>query len=152
MQSTGEPTDQSFATQMAQSGFAEVEMGRLAESKSTSENVRAFAREMVEGHTKNNQQLQSVVTANGMSVPSSLNEADSAIVVRLQALSGPAFDEAYVESQVTAHQKAQALLQQELSGGKNAQLKAYAQATLPFINHHLHMAEALSGSSSSRPM
>jgi putative membrane protein len=151
VQPTGEPAagasaDESFAKQMAQSDFAEVEMGRLAEKKSTTEKILAFAREMIEAHTKDNQQLQSVVTTIGISVPSALSESDAAMLQQLEALSGQAFDEAYVRSQVTEHQRVQALLQQELSGGTNAQLKAYAQEALPVINHHLRTAQELASS------
>jgi putative membrane protein len=142
-------SDQSFATQMTQSGLAEVQIAHLAE-KSKNEKIVAFARTMIEHHTKNNQQLQSIVTALGLRVPSSLSESDAATLQQLQGLSGSACDEAYLNSQVTAHQKMRSLLQQELSDGTTSLLTAYAQATLPLINHHLQMAEELVGSSSPR--
>ena len=148
---TGPLTDQSFAIQMAQSGLAEVQMAQLALTKSRKENVIAFARKMIEDHTKNNQELQSIMSANGISVPSSLGEADARTLQQLQSLNESSFDAVYVPYQVIAHQKVQALLQTELSVGKNEQLKAYAQATLPVITMHLEMAQQLAASFSPPP-
>ena len=43
-------SDRNFIIKVAQGGQAEVELGRLAQSKATSEPVKHFARRMVEDH------------------------------------------------------------------------------------------------------
>ncbi|WP_262711509.1 DUF4142 domain-containing protein [Mucilaginibacter corticis] len=55
----------------------------------------------------------------------------------LSKLSGSAFDKAYVAAMVEGHQKTLALMQSEASGGKDADLKAFATKTAPVVQHHL---------------
>ena len=47
-------------------------------------------------------------------------------------------------SGVDAHQKMEALFQGEVSGGSNADLKAFASKTLPTVQMHLKMAQDMS--------
>jgi putative membrane protein len=72
--------------------------------------------------------------------------ADSALVGKLQALKGQAFDRAYVEQiGVEAHQRAVDLFEQQSQSGTDSQLKAAAAKALPIIKHHLAMAQQLAG-------
>jgi putative membrane protein len=45
--------------------------------------------------------------------------------------------------QVSAHKSAVSLFQRYGQGGDNAKLKAWAQTTLPKLQHHLEMANML---------
>jgi putative membrane protein len=52
-------------------------------------------------------------------------------------------DSDYISSQIKAHQDAIALFQNESQNGQDPQLKAFAQKTLPKLEHHLHALQAL---------
>ena len=135
-------TDLSFSTQMSQSGLAEVQMAQLALKQSTNPKVQAFAKRMIADHTQNNQQLKSVAMAAGVgNLPNDIGPANSAQMQQLQGLSGSAFDRAYLQSQVQAHQIVASLLRSEIAQGTNNALKTYAQSTLPTIQSHLQMAQ-----------
>ncbi|HEX3465919.1 MAG TPA: DUF4142 domain-containing protein [Candidatus Elarobacter sp.] len=134
--------DAQFAMQAAQGGMAEVQLARLALSKSQNGVVKTFAQRMIADHTPNNAQLASIMRSEGLTVPTSVDPNSQAMMTRLQALSGRAFNRAYLGGQVRAHQQMQILLQSEINGGHDARLKAYARTTLPTINMHLSMAKS----------
>jgi putative membrane protein len=58
-------------------------------------------------------------------------------------VSGADFAREYRSIQVSAHKSAVSLFQRYADGGDDAKLKAWAAKTLPALQHHLEMAEAL---------
>ena len=62
---------------------------------------------------------------------------------RLQAMSGAAFDLAYLEGQVADHQKTAHLLEYEIGSGQQVELKDFAAETLPVVLQHLRTAQEL---------
>ncbi|MEP6505209.1 MAG: DUF4142 domain-containing protein, partial [Betaproteobacteria bacterium] len=57
---------------------------------------------------------------------------------------GASFDQHYAESiGVKAHEDTIKLFQKEVDKGTDADVKAWAQKTLPALTHHLEMAQAL---------
>lgn len=60
-------TDQQFLTKAAASGRAEVEMGRLGQSRAQNSEVRSFAERMVQDHTRVNGELHALGSTRGMS-------------------------------------------------------------------------------------
>ena len=53
--------------------LAEIQLGQLALQKSTNPKVRQFAQKMVDDHSKANDQLRQVASANGLTVPEDLD-------------------------------------------------------------------------------
>ena len=60
-------------------------------------------------------------------------------------LKGVDFDRAYAAAMLSDHQKAVALFEQPPRKGKDADVRAYAEKTLPTLRKHLTMAEELNG-------
>jgi putative membrane protein len=133
--------DAQFAMQAAQGGMAEVQLARLALTKSRNATVQAFARRMIADHTPNNAQLASIMRSEGLTVSTTVDPNSQKMMARLQGLSGRAFNRAYMTGQVRAHQQMQILMQSETNGGKDARLKAFARTTLGAVNMHLSMAK-----------
>jgi putative membrane protein len=121
--------------------MAEVQLARLALTKTRNATVQAFARRMIADHTPNNAQLASIMRSEGLTVPTMVDPNSQRMMTRLQALTGRAFNRAYMTGQVRAHQQMQILMQSEINGGKDARLKAFARTTLPVVNMHLSMAK-----------
>ncbi len=133
--------DAQFARVAAQGGLAEVQSARLALQKSHNAAVQAFAQRMVADHTPNNAKLASIMRSEGLAVPATVDPNSRSTMMRLQGLTGRAFNRAYLAAQVHAHQQMQILLQSEINGGKDPKLVAYAKATLPTVTDHLAMAK-----------
>jgi len=133
--------DSSFAMKAAQGGMAEVELGNLAMQKATDAKVKAFAQQMVTDHTKANDDLKSVATKDGMTLPTTLDSKDMSTKSKLSNLQGADFDKSYMEDMVSDHEKDVSEFQHEADHGTNPDLKAFAQRTLPVLQNHLQMAK-----------
>jgi putative membrane protein len=138
-----ESADTAFYMQAAQGGMAEVELGKLAAQKGTAEGVKAFGKQMVTDHTKANDKLKRIASQKMVTLPAQPAPDAKAVQEKLAGLSGQAFDKAYIESQVKDHDKTIALLESEISGGKDNEAKAWATETLPVVRQHAAMIKKM---------
>ncbi len=135
--------EKKFATEAAQGGVAEVEMGQLALQKATSPEVKQFAQRMVSDHTQANQELMQLAKSEGMDLPSQVDAKHKSAMERLQGMNGSAFDAAYMQSMVQDHDQDVADFQKEAQSGSDPGLKAFAQKYLPVLQQHLQMAKSV---------
>ena len=140
-----ESPDAAFYMKAAQGGMAEVELGKLASDKGATEGVRDFGKRMVADHTKANEKLKAAAMKSGVKLPADTDAEHKAAKTKLQGLSGAAFDAAYVESQVKDHEMTIALLEKEISSGKDADAKAWATESLPVVKQHATMVKSMAG-------
>jgi len=137
-------SDQKFMMEAAMAGMEEVELGRLAATRGSSDGVKQFAQRMVDDHSKANEELMQIASTKGVTLPTTLDDKHKADIAKMSQLSGAAFDSAYVkEAGVKDHNKAAKLFQGEANKGKDADLKAFAAKTLPTVQEHLRMAQDL---------
>lgn len=132
--------DRDFVTKASQANLSEVKLGGLAVQKSSNDSVIAFAKKMVEGHTKSKRQLDSVVQVMTLVKVDSMSVLQDTLYSRMSRFNGLTFDTAYIGSQVRGHKAAQTLLQDENSKGSDKGLKWYSNKTLPDVNKHLQWA------------
>ncbi len=133
--------DNKFAREAATGGMEEVELGKIAVRNASNEKVKAFGQRMVDDHSKANDQLMMIASKNNITLPTSLDAKQKADVDRLSAMTGAAFDKAYMRDMVQDHEKDIAEFQKESSSGKNPDLKNFAASTLPTLQMHLQMAK-----------
>jgi putative membrane protein len=134
--------DRNFVDDAAQSGLAEVELGKLAQ-KSLNPDVRRFAQRMIADHTKANGQLKAVAQANRIAAPDTLDVEHRKLHEKLANEHDGNFDRDYARAMVTDHDRAVKLFQQEEQSGDNPDIKAFARDTLPILQDHQKMAAAL---------
>lgn len=132
-------TEQTFIIDAAQNGTAEVYLGRLAEQRGSTAAARDFGRTMVQDHTKANQDLMAIATRNGINPPTNLPPAAQAAYSRLQQASGTDFDAQYLELQGAQHLEQRAMLQFAAAHAQNADVRGFAQRTLPVVEQHIEM-------------
>jgi putative membrane protein len=135
--------DARFAMKAAQGGMAEVQLGQLAAQKASNPDVKAFGQQMVDDHGKANDQLKSVASQENMTLPSTLDTKDQALLTKLQGLSGADFDRAYVKAMVKDHQEDVKEFQREADKGKDPQIKNFASQTLPVLQQHLSKIQSI---------
>ncbi|HSC67775.1 MAG TPA: DUF4142 domain-containing protein [Cellvibrio sp.] len=131
-----------FVDEASAKGIAEVEAGNLALKKSTSADVKAFAQQMIADHTKANAELARIAKTKKLEVATEAELTNKAKALILKQRDGESFDEAYANNQVTAHKETIELFKEGLHT-EDADINAFAKATLPKLEHHLQMAEAL---------
>lgn len=132
-----------FINAAQQSNMAEIELGRLAESQAQSQDVRGFAKGMVNDHGKAQEQLAGIAQKESMTLSGKLDEAHQKQAERLKSLKGAQFDQAYMANMVTNHQKDVQTYQQAQNSITDPNLKTYIDQTLPILQNHLQMAQKL---------
>jgi putative membrane protein len=135
--------DKKFVKDAALGGMAEVELGKLAAQKASSDAVKQFGQKMVDDHTKANDQLKEIASKENISIPDSLDPKHQSRIEKLSKLSGPDFDKAYAKDQVKDHQKDVSEFKSEAENGSNPNIKQFASTTLPTLQEHLSMAKDL---------
>ncbi|WP_082552195.1 DUF4142 domain-containing protein [Massilia sp. Root351] len=140
-------SDQQMLLQLAQGNMAEIEAGKIALQKSQNTEVKAFAQQMIDDHTKGLQEVQSVAQSKGVTLPSEPDAKHKAMASKLNNLSGDAFDRTYLaQAGVADHKKTHALVQKVQSSAKDADVKALAAKLEPTVAQHLTHVTQLNAS------
>lgn len=136
--------DNDFLEQAAQNSHAEIEASRLALTKTTNSEVKAFAQKMIDAHGKTNQELAALAAAKGVEVPAEASLVQKAKLKLLSVTDGNNFDRRYAESiGVEAHEDTIKLFEKAAARAADPEVKALATRTLPELRQHLAMAQAL---------
>jgi len=135
--------DTHFAMKAAQGGMAEVKLGQLAADKASNPDVKAFGQQMVDDHTKANDQLKSVAQEQGITLPADVNQKQQAMYDRLSKLSGADFDRQYVKGMVMDHEEDVKDFRKEANSGKDEKIKSFASQTLPTLQQHLDKIKSI---------
>jgi putative membrane protein len=137
-----------FITAASQSDEFEIQEGKMASRMASSTAVRSFGAQMVHDHTMTTKNLHMAIRQAGMAVPPPppLRPDQQQMISELRGLSGPAFDKAYLQQQVMAHQQALALMQGYAQNGDVPAIKTAASNTAPIVQNHLTMAQGLMSS------
>ena len=141
----GAPSTPDFVQKAAMSDMYEVQAGRLAAEKGQSDAVKQFAQQMVDAHTKTTEELMGIVKSKNIKVdlPSTLDSTHQKLIDDLNSASVQDFDKTYAKQQVDAHQQAVDLFKKYAAKGDDADVKQFAEKTLPTIEHHLEDAKKL---------
>jgi len=134
--------DKSFVEKAAVGGMAEVEMGKMAQQKGSSDQVKQFGSRMVEDHSKANDELKQIASSKGITLPTDLDAKHKSKMDKMQKLSGAQFDRAYMDDMVADHKQDVAEFKKQATSGKDSDLKSFAAKTLPTLEDHLKMAQS----------
>ena len=133
--------DKEFVQKALEDGATEVELGKLAQSKGSSDAVKKFGQQMEADHSKAGEELKGIAGKVG-ALPKKEGPKQKA-VKDLSNKSAKRFDHEYAEMMVDMHQKAVKLFRKQADKGENAELKQFASNTLPKLEEHLKMARDL---------
>jgi putative membrane protein len=136
--------DRNFVMHAAQGSLAEVELGKLAEQRASSDEVRKFGQRMVTDHGKAKDEVAQLAQQKGLTPPKDLDTRHRQLRDRLAKLSGAEFDRAYLDEMLKDHRKDVAEFKKQAEQAKDSDVKAWAAKTLPTLQEHLRMVEGLS--------
>ena len=146
------PSDAQIAAIVVTANQVDIDAGKLAESKATSPDVKAFGKQMVADHTSVNKSATDLVTKLKVKpqdnpTAQSLKKGGQENVAKLKTLRGAAFDKAYVDHEVVYHQQViDAMDQTLIPSAQNAELKALLVKVRPLFVAHLDHAKMLQSS------
>lgn len=137
-------TPESFASQAAIIGKAEIELGQLALKNTQDEGVRKYAERMVKDHGAADKKLKAIAAKENLQLPQSLDAEHQSLKTKLQGLKGEDFDRAYMSAMAKGHDKAVALFESVSQQPQmSSELKQFAASTLPTLEQHKEMAHSL---------
>jgi len=137
-------TAQGFLKKVAEGGMAEVQVSQLAATKASRADVKAFAEKLVADHTKANDEVKALAARKSIDLPTTLDARHKATHDKLAALSGAAFDRAYLDAMMADHRADVAEFKRQSTMNQDPDVKAWAAKTLPTLEEHLKQVQALS--------
>jgi putative membrane protein len=146
------PTDAQIAHIVVTANQVDIDAGKLAASKASNAQVKAFGQQMVTDHTGVNKQATALAARLGVkpednTTSGSLKSGGDENLKKLRSLEGAAFDRAYVDQEVAYHQAVlDAIDKTLLPNASNAELKALIAKVRPAIAAHLEHAKRLQSS------
>ncbi|WP_063635768.1 DUF4142 domain-containing protein [Azospirillum humicireducens] len=135
--------DMTFAEKAAVSDMFEIQAGKLAQDHAKDTGVKQFGSHMMTDHTKTSDAMKAMAQRKSMTLPSSLDSEHRQKLDQLRGLQGDQFDSAYLQGQIDAHQTAVTLFRTQAEKGQDADLKRFAEQTLPTLEQHLRQVRDL---------
>ena len=135
--------DRRFAEKAMEGGMAEVEAGKVAMDKAQDAQVKAFAKKMVDDHSKANAELTKIASAKGITAPAAVDGGHKRKMDRMASKSGADFDRAYMDEMVDDHQATVRDFRSAAKSAKDPEIKAFASSTLPTLEQHLQEAKTI---------
>jgi putative membrane protein len=135
--------DQDFIQAAAQGGMTEVQLGELASTNGMRDDVKEFGQMMVKDHTAINDDLKALAAQKGVTLPDSLDARHQGMVDKMAALTGSAFDDAYIAAMIKAHKKDAKAFKAESTATQDADIKSFLDKSIPVVESHLQHITAM---------
>jgi putative membrane protein len=135
--------DCNFIQAAAQGGMTEVKLGELASRTGQRDDVKQFGQRMVKEHGGINDNLKALAAQKGVTLPDSLDAEHQGIVDKMSALSGSDFDNAYIAGMIKDHKTDAKAFKAESSATKDTDVKGFVDKTIPVVNEHLKVINAM---------
>jgi putative membrane protein len=135
-----------FVNKVAVANQFEIDTSQLALKYAKGSEVKTFAQQMIDDHTKAGQEFKAALAQAQITPPTEgLDIAHKAKYAKLRVFTTEnGFDASYISTQLEAHKEAVALFKDYAANGETAAVKEFATKTLPTLEHHLAMVEQLS--------
>lgn len=130
--------DSRFLVNAAEMNLEEIHMGKLAQQKGSTEQVRQLGKKMEDAHTKSLNELKSLASSKKMSIPNSPTDDTKDAYNDLNEKSGEDFDEAYMDRTVNGHQDAIDAYEDAATDSNDMEIKNWASTALPGLRNHLN--------------
>src|ERR1017187_667299 len=135
--------DKDFILAAAQGGMTEVKLGELVAQKGLRADVKEFGQMMVKDHSAINDDLKALAAKEGVTLPDSLDAKHQGMVDKLAALTGSAFDDAYVAAMIKGHKKDAKAFKAESTARQGADIKSFLDKSIPVVESHLQHVTAM---------
>lgn len=136
-------SDNEFVKKAASGGKMEVALGKIAQKKAISNDVKQFGARMVKDHSKANDQLMQLAKNKKMDLPEKLMDEHQKHVDKLSTIAPEKFDEAYMDMMVKDHKEDIDEFEDAIKEVKDNEIRAWAQQTLPVLKEHYEMAQRI---------
>ena len=138
-------TDMQIVASMARANMAEIQAGKLALANAQSAEVKTYAQQMIDDHTKALGDVTTLAQNKGVTLPAEPDAKHKAMAAKLAKLKGDKFDRAYMKpAGVADYKQVHAMLKKDQARAKDPDVKALAAKMLPTVEQHLQAASGKS--------
>ena len=128
--------DRMFVRKAAMDGYAEVQFGKLAAQKASSDDVKKLGQKLVDDHAVLDKEMKPVADELGVKAPEKLNKPEQEEFNKLSGLAGTDFDKEYLAFSLTSHRKDLHEFHAEVAQTEDPALKdAIANSTQMMLGH-----------------
>jgi putative membrane protein len=137
-------TDAEFVQAVANADAFEIQTSELAATRAARQQVKDFATIMIRDHRATTQALTTLAPTINVAAPTpAIDSAMQGTLTSLQGQNGEAFDDAYLDAQVAAHENAIRTFESYIATAAAGPLKDWANNTLPNLRTHLSSVQGL---------
>ncbi|WP_069660495.1 DUF4142 domain-containing protein [Arcticibacter eurypsychrophilus] len=135
--------DTKFLNKAANSSMMEFELSKMALAKSRNERIKSFSSMLMNDHTNAEEELRTIASQKGLTLPTSLSAGSMKEVDKLQTKEGVQFDKDFIKVVLSSHRKAVRDFKEATEDTEDSDVKDFASRTLPILNMHLDSANAI---------
>jgi putative membrane protein len=136
-------TDQEFLVKAIAANVAEIKLAEKALKESDNKDVRAFARQMIDDHTKAKDSLMRVAKSMKVAVVEGTEKDVRDTMSRLSKLRGADFDREYMSCMVKNHEMFASMCKTWSTRAKDSELREIAGKMTTTAEEHLKKARSL---------
>lgn len=142
---TNKEDDSKYLVEAAATDLKEIEIGKLAQQKSSDPEVKAFGKMLVEDHMKSAAEVKKLAQVKNISLPDAMTEDGQKDYNELQEKTGLDFDKKFAEMMVDGHQKAVDKMRDAAEDAADREIRVWASNKIPTLAGHLQHAKSLKG-------
>jgi putative membrane protein len=129
--------DAKFLVEAAEINMEEIQLGQLAQQKSSTQHVQELGKMMENDHTKNLEDVKALAARKSIVIPEALSKDGQDDYKKLNEKTGKDFDKDYCEMMVKGHKDAIDKFEKASSDCKDADIRSFATNTIPKLRAHL---------------
>jgi putative membrane protein len=139
-------------SQMHQTNLMEIELGKVAEQKAASSEVRAYANQLVQDHTNVDRMVVAMAQDSGTNLKNGAEAHQAArhetarekeLERKLKSAQGADFDRLFLKETSADHDRLIAKLQQDKQNTSDEELESLIEKVIPVLEQHRELAQIL---------
>ena len=135
--------DSEFLVDATEINLEEIEIGKLAQTKSTNPEVKKFGKMLVDEHTKSAADVKAIADSRNFSLPTSITEEGKDQYDKLNEKTGVDFDKKFADMMVDGHEKAIDKFKKASENATDQEIKTWASNNVSTLTAHLQHAKQL---------
>jgi putative membrane protein len=136
-------TSGSVLAQIHQANLKEIELGKIAEEKASTDEVRAYAVQLVNDHTSADQLVLATAQKTGAHLRDASTARSKLTDKKLSTASGAQFDRTFLEQTSADHKKLMSELQQEREDASDDNIESLIDKLMPILQQHHDLSQIL---------
>ncbi|NDP22937.1 MAG: DUF4142 domain-containing protein [Paludibacter sp.] len=129
--------DAEFLVSAAEINLVEIELGQLAQTRSTTVEVKELGKMMETDHSKASSDLKSLAETKQISIPTTLTDAGMSAKKDLMDADAKDFDKKYVDKMVSDHKDAISKFEDASTDANDVDIRNWAASMVPVLRQHL---------------